>query len=66
MDSFILDKTVFDFENCPLQTEAVERTIKLVSEASSKACGQDSRDEYIHTVSASRERNSKFDSRKDF
>ena len=55
LDSFILDKTVFDFENYPLHTQAVERAIKLVSEASSKVCGQDSRDGYIHTVLASRE-----------
>ena len=66
LDSFILDKTVFDFENYPLHTQAVERAIKLVSEASSKVCGQDSRDGYIHTVLASRERISKFDSRKDY
>ena len=28
-DSFILDKTVFDFENYPLHMQAVERAIKL-------------------------------------
>jgi hypothetical protein len=66
VDSFILDKTVFDFEKYPLHTQAVERTIKLVSDASSRVCGQDSRDGYIHTRLASRERIPKFESRKDY
>ena len=65
-DSFIPDKTVFDFENYPLQTQAVERAIKLVIETYSKICGQDSRYGGIHTVLASRERITKFDSRKDY
>ena len=66
LDSFFLDKTIFDFENYPLHIQAVERAINLVSEASSKVCGQDSRDGYIHTVLASIERISKFDTRKDY
>ena len=41
LDSFILDKNVFVFEKFPLQTQVVERAIKLVSEASSKVCGQE-------------------------
>ena len=55
-DSFVLNITEFDFENYLLHTQAVERGIKLVSEASSKVYGQDSRDGYSHTVLASRER----------
>ena len=62
LDSFILDKTAFDFENYSLHIQVVERTIESVSEASSKVCSQNSRDGYIHTVLASGERISKFDS----
>ena len=65
-DRFILDKPEFDFESYSLHTQAVERENKLVSEASSKVCGQDFRDGYIHTVLALNERTSKFDSRKDW
>ena len=35
LDGFILEKTVFDFENYPLPTLAVERAVKFMSEASS-------------------------------
>ena len=66
LDGFTPDKTVLHFENCPLLMQAVERAIKLVSEASSKVWAQDSRDVSLHIVLESRERVSKFYSRKHF
>jgi len=39
LDTFIENQAVFQFLKYPLHTQAVERNIKLVSEASAKVCG---------------------------
>jgi hypothetical protein len=66
LDGFIADKTMFEFEKYPLHTQAVERAIKVVSDVSSHVCGQESRDGFIQPRLASRERISKFESKKDY
>jgi hypothetical protein len=66
LQQFIEDKHFFDIKKYPLHTQAVERAIKVVSEASAKVCGQESREGYIQNILASRDRMKVFDSKKDY
>lgn len=50
----------------PYHSQAVERCVKLVTEASSSVCGDDARDGFIRTRIASRATLSKFDTKSDF
>ena len=43
-----------DFEKFPCHTQAVERCVKLVTEASSKVCGHSARDGFIRATLLSR------------
>ncbi|KAJ9582304.1 hypothetical protein L9F63_003340 [Diploptera punctata] len=42
------------FKQFPVHTQAVERCVKLVTEASDKVCGAESRDGFIRTTLLSR------------
>ena len=66
LEDFIVNKKLFDTEKYPLHTQAVERVIKVVSEASSKVCSHEAREGFILTRLASRERMSSFESKKDY
>ena len=57
-----------DWEFCayPCHTVAVERLVKLVTEASLKVCGHDNRDGFIRATLASRQQMKKFDTKKNF
>ena len=57
-----LDEKLFDF---PCHTQAVERCIKLVTEASLKVCGKDSRDDFIRAIIESRRKTPRLESKKD-
>lgn len=47
LDNIVTGKEVLNFEKFPCHTQAVERCVKLVTEASTKVCGESSRDGYI-------------------
>ena len=47
----------------PCHSQAVERHIKLVTEASATVCGQETRDDFIRTQIQSRKELPKFDSK---
>jgi hypothetical protein len=66
IDSFISSKTIFNFSNYPSHTQAVERHIKLVTEASSSVCSHDAREGFIQARLASRKRIPSFDTKKQF
>lgn len=50
----------------PLHTQAVERAVKLVSEASLKVCGEEGRNGNILNTLSSRKINPKFESKQDY
>lgn len=50
----------------PCHTQAVERTVKIVTEASVSVCGREKRDGYIRNRLKSRENMPKYESKKDF
>ena len=52
-----------EFARYPCHTQAVERHIKLVTEASERVCGQESRDGFIRTRLQSRSKMPKFDTK---
>ena len=66
LDNYISAKHLFEADKYPLHTQAVERAIKVVSEASSRVCGQTTREGFITARLASRERVSIFESKKDY
>ena len=49
IDLFILEKRKWNIENFPCHTQAVERCIKLVTEASQSVCGENRRDGFIRS-----------------
>jgi len=53
----------WEFNKFPCHTVAVERMVKLVTEASAKVYGQDSRDRYIRSTLQSRAALPKFDNK---
>lgn len=59
----ILKETSVDF---PSHTQAVERMIKIVTEASIKVCDPKKRDAFIRAKIQSRNKMPKFESKKDF
>ena len=62
-------ETVYlDWEFCklPCHTVAVERTVKLVTEASDRVYGSENREGYIRANLQSRSEMKKFDSKRDF
>ena len=50
----------------PCHSQAVERMVKLTSEAASKKCGQEARDVYIRAKLKSRERMPRFETKKQY
>lgn len=69
---FLASKVILDHDfggiirNMPLHTQAVERCVKLVTEASKSVCGQESRDGHISNTLASRNTMSSFESKQDY
>lgn len=61
-----LDELNIDMLQYPCHTQAVERCVKLVTEASSKVCGEENREGYIASQIQSRKEIPKFESKKDF
>lgn len=59
------DETML-FLRLPCHTQAVERSVKIVTEAAMSACDKKARDGIIHAKIASRKAMPKFDSRQDF
>lgn len=53
-------------QKMPVHTQAVERSVKLVSEASAKVCGSAARDGYIRTTLKSRSTMPAFDNKRQF
>ena len=66
LDDFIKERASLNVEKYPLHTQAVERSIKLISEASLKVCGYEAREQFIKTRIASRNRIKIFESKKDY
>ncbi|KAE8746239.1 hypothetical protein FOCC_FOCC007111 [Frankliniella occidentalis] len=56
----------WDFQKFPCHTVAVERTVKLVTEASQAVYGPEARDRFIRTTLKSRQQIPKFASKSDF
>lgn len=57
---------IWKFSEFPSHTVAVERTVKLVTEASSKVIGPQSRDRFIRSTLKSRQQLPKFSTKSDF
>ena len=55
-----------EFLDLPCHTQAVERTVKLVTEASQSVCGHKNRDGYIRTTLENRKQLPKIESKRDF
>jgi hypothetical protein len=62
----IMSRKTFEHEDFPNHTQAVERVIKLVTDASLAVCGPESRDGWIRARLASRNRMPQFNSKKDY
>lgn len=56
----------WDIKDFPCHTQAVERCVKLVTEASLKLCGPQSRDGYIRTTLKSRKLIKEFTNKADY
>ena len=65
---FIREPTmpVVTFDRYPCHTQAVERCIKVVTEASQSVCGKNRRDGFIRTRLESRAKMPVFDTKRDF
>ena len=61
----LTDEELHSIPSLPCHTQAVERCIKLVTEASQKVCGAKARDGYIINTLKSQKKNPKLDSKKD-
>lgn len=59
-------KPIMDFKKFPCHTQAVERCVKLVTEASSKVCGHSARDGFIRSTLVSRQNMPEFSSKAQF
>lgn len=60
------NKIVSMLSKYPCHTQAVERTVKLVTEASRKVCGFEARDGYIRSSLTSRQIMAKFNTKNEF
>ena len=60
------DHTALHFPRFPCHTQAVERCVKLVTEASIAVCGQRARDGFIHSRIESRKKMPFFNTKKDY
>ena len=58
--------TDWSFCEYPCHTVAVERMVKLVTEASKKVCGEENRNNFMNATLTSREIFQRFDSKKQF
>lgn len=58
--------TTMDIADVPCHSHAVERHIKLVTEASAAVCGEKNRDGFIRTRIRSREQLPRFETKRDF
>ena len=59
-------KTIREIQKFPCHTQAVERCVKLVTEASNKVCGHEARDGYIRATLKSRSVMPHFSKKSDF
>lgn len=57
-------KEIENFFSFPSHTQAVERGVKIITEASAAVCGPAKRDKWIKTTIQSREKMPKFSSKK--
>lgn len=66
LHEIMINNTVPKFDSFPCHTQAVERSVKLITEASSKVCGEKSRDGYIRAKIDARRDLPKFDNKKQY
>lgn len=66
IENHIERKQLYQCLKYPLHTQAVERTIKIVSEVSAEVCSHEARDGLIRNRLASRQRIAKFESKQDY
>lgn len=68
LECFIVrgEENKIDFLRLPCHTQAVERSVKTVTEASGTLCSKSAREGYIKSKIESRKLMPKFDSKKDF
>jgi hypothetical protein len=66
IDDFINQQHRLDIPKFPCHTQAVERCIKLVTDASLAVCGEHKRDGYIRSIIESRREIPSFNTKKDF
>jgi hypothetical protein len=56
----------WNLKKLPCHTQAVERCVKLVTEASAAVCGTAARDGFIRVRNEARKKMPKFDTKNDF
>ena len=66
IENNIRNKTLICFPALPSHTQAVERTVKLVTDASQKVIGRENRDGLINALLISRSKLPKFNTKKDY
>jgi hypothetical protein len=66
LQQMVIDGDVPQMKRFPSHTQAVERCVKLVSEASSAVCGTDSRDGYIFSKLSSRNVMPSFNTKREY
>ncbi|CAH0555136.1 unnamed protein product [Brassicogethes aeneus] len=62
----IENKSFINFSKLPSHTQAVERCVKIITEASSKVCGHSSRDGFIRVKIEARKNLPMFDNKKQY
>ncbi|CAH1113005.1 unnamed protein product [Psylliodes chrysocephalus] len=60
------DPSFLDLSKCPCHTQSTERCVHLVTEASSKVCGEEKRDGFIKSRIESRKLMKSFNSKSEF
>ena len=66
IENNIRNKTLICFPALPSHKQAVERTVKLVTDASQKVIGRENRDGHINALLTSRSKLPKFNTKKDY
>ena len=66
LEELIMTKSKKQFDTMPCHTQAVERCVKLVTEASSSVCGSESRDGFIRARIESRKKMPTFNTKNQF